>query len=93
RQHGILSRIQELVKYQDEERLYFPTFIDWRGRLYFRSSINPQSNDCIKGCLEFAEGKPLGKTGLKWLKIHVANCCGYDKHDPDLKEKWCDDNW
>ena len=93
RHMGILGRINELVEYQTEKRLYFPTFIDWRGRLYFRSNLNPQSSDAVKGCLEFAEGKPLGKQGLKWLKVHVANCCGYDKHDADTKEKWCDENW
>jgi DNA-directed RNA polymerase len=93
RQMGILGRINELVEYQTEGRLYFPTFIDWRGRLYFRSNLNPQSSDAVKGCLEFAEGKPLGKQGLKWLKVHVANCCGYDKHDADTKEKWCDEHW
>lgn len=93
RHMGILGRINELVAYENEERLYFPTFIDWRGRLYFRSNLNPQSSDAVKGCLEFAEGKPLGKEGLKWLKVHVANCCGFDKHDADTKEKWCDENW
>lgn len=93
RHTGILSKINELVNYADEEALYFPTFIDWRGRLYFRSNLNPQSNDAIKGCLEFAEGKRLGTAGLKWLKVHVANSCGYDKHDPDIKAQWTDDNW
>lgn len=93
RQTGILSKLQELVLYQDEERLYFPTFIDWRGRLYFRSNLNPQSNDAVKGCLEFAEGKRLGYDGLLWLKAHVANCCGYDKHDLFAKVIWCDTNW
>ena len=93
RHMGILSRINELVKYQEEPRLYFPTFIDWRGRLYFRSNLNPQSSDAVKGCLEFAEGKPLGVEGLKWLKAHVANCCGFDKHDLDTKVAWCDENW
>lgn len=93
RHTGILSRITELARYQDEKELYFPTFIDWRGRLYFRSNLNPQSSDAVKGCIEFARGKRLGDDGLKWLKVHVANCCGYDKHDPDIKAKWTEDNW
>lgn len=93
RHTGILSKISEMVRYQDEPELYFPTFIDWRGRLYFRSNLNPQSNDAIKGCIEFANGKPLGKTGLHWLKVHVANCCGYDKHDDKIKAAWVDENW
>lgn len=93
RQMGILGRINELVRYKDEPELYFPTFIDWRGRLYFRSNLNPQALDAVKGCLEFATGKPLGKDGLFWLKVHVANSCGYDKHTPEIKAKWCEDNW
>ena len=93
RKAGILSRLRELVRYQDEAELYFPTFIDWRGRMYFRSILNPQSNDAVKGCLEFAEGKPLGAEGLFWLKVHVANSCGYDKHSPEIKAKWTEDNW
>lgn len=93
RKAGILSRLRELTRYQDESALYFPTFIDWRGRMYFRSVLNPQANDAVKGCLEFAEGKPLGAEGLFWLKVHVANSCGYDKHSPEIKAKWTDDNW
>lgn len=93
RHTGILSKITELSRYTNEAQFYFPTFIDWRGRMYFRSNLNPQSSDSIKGCIEFAEGKRLGEVGLKWLKIHVANSCGYDKHDPEIKAKWTDDNW
>lgn len=93
RHTGILSKISELARYQDEDELYFPTFIDWRGRLYFRSNLNPQSSDAVKGCIEFAQGKRLGAEGLFWLKVHVANCCGYDKHDNKLKAEWTDANW
>ena len=93
RKVSLLSKCRELVRFKDEVAMYFPTFIDWRGRMYFRSTIHPQLNDAVKGCLEFAEGKRLGTTGLYWLKVHVANCCGYDKHDPDIKVKWCEDNW
>lgn len=93
RKIGLINKLSELQKYKDEERLYFPTFFDWRGRLYFRSAINPQSHDTVKGILELAEGKPLGDRGLFWLKVHVANCCGYDKKDPALRVKWVDENW
>lgn len=90
---GIATRLSTLAEFADVEQMYFPTFLDWRGRLYFRSSIHPQSHDAIKGCLEFAEGKRLGYAGLFWLKVHVANCCGYDKMLPELKAKWVDENW
>lgn len=93
RKVGLVNKFNELQKYQDEKKLYFPTFFDWRGRMYFRSSINPQSHDTIKGILEFAEGKRLGKRGLFWLKVHIANCCGYDKKDFNLRVQWVDDNW
>jgi len=52
--------------------------------------LNPQGNDSVKGCLDFAEAKPLGERGLFWLKVHIANCAGYDKHLPELKAAWVD---
>lgn len=89
---GLATKLVNLAKYQDYSELYFPTFFDWRGRLYFRSTIHPQSHDAIKGCLEFAEGKRLGAEGLYWLKVHVANCCGYDKMTFDKRVEWVDEN-
>lgn len=89
---GILSKLKELQRYKGYNELYFPTFVDWRGRLYFRSTLNPQSNDAVKSCLEFAVGKPLGERGMFWLKVHIANCAGFDKHDPIIKAKWTEDN-
>ena len=35
--------------------------------------------DINRGMLEFAEGKKIGKDGLRWLKIHLANKIGKDK--------------
>lgn len=35
--------------------------------------------DLNRGMLLFSEGKPLGKDGLWWLKIHLANKWGKDK--------------
>ena len=35
--------------------------------------------DLSRGLLEFAEGKPIGPNGIRWLKIHTANKMGQDK--------------
>lgn len=90
---GMRTSLMQLRKYKDYKCIYFPTFFDWRGRMYFRSTLNPQSKDAVKGCLDFAEGKRLGTRGLYWLWVHIANCCGYDKHDNDLRAQWAQDNW
>nr|DAQ74807.1 MAG TPA: DNA directed RNA polymerase [Caudoviricetes sp.] len=90
---GLAGKLRYLNEIKDFDRWYCPAFIDWRGRVYFRSTINPQSADVIKGCIDFAEGKELGKEGLYWLKVHVANCCGYDKKSFDLRVQWVDEHW
>lgn len=36
----------------------------------------------------FAEAKPLGERGLRWLKIHLANLSGYDKASFDERESF-----
>jgi DNA-directed RNA polymerase len=37
------------------------------------------SNDVCRGLLEFSNGKKLGKKGVYWLKVHLANKIGHDK--------------
>lgn len=85
----------QTLKYLREyatDTLYFPTYFDWRGRLYFRSRINPQSTDFVKAVLQFGNKKPLGKRGLYWLKVHAATCYGYDKKLFDARAVWTDEN-
>lgn len=81
-------------KFADEETMYFPTQLDFRGRMYAMPSfLNPQGTDCAKGLLTFARGCKLGKSGWKWLHIHVANMHGEDKISFDEREKWTVDNY
>ncbi|KAK7388405.1 hypothetical protein VNO78_23221 [Psophocarpus tetragonolobus] len=61
-------------KMKDEEGFYYPHNVDFRGRAYpMHSHLNHLSSDLCRGLLEFAEGRPLGKSGLHWLKIQLAN--------------------
>ncbi|KAM1666154.1 hypothetical protein ACFX1X_045819 [Malus domestica] len=67
---------------KDAEGFYYPHNLDFRGRAYpMHPYLNHLGSDLSRGILEFAEGRPLGKSGLRWLKIHLANlyASGVDK--------------
>ena len=49
-------------------------------------------SDLCRGMLKFAEAKPLGKRGLYWLKVHLANFAGKDKMSFDDRATYVDDN-
>ncbi|KAK7295556.1 hypothetical protein RJT34_18466 [Clitoria ternatea] len=69
-------------KMKDEECFYYPHNVDFRGRAYpMHPHLNHLGSDVCRGILEFADGRPLGKSGLHWLKIHLANlyASGVDK--------------
>ncbi|OLL22655.1 DNA-directed RNA polymerase, mitochondrial [Neolecta irregularis DAH-3] len=62
------------------ERMYFPHNLDFRGRAYpIPPHFNHLGDDLSRGLLNFYEGKELGESGFRWLKIHLANVYGYDK--------------
>ncbi|GAB2291537.1 DNA-directed RNA polymerase 3, chloroplastic, variant 2 [Dionaea muscipula] len=67
-------RLSVARKMKDEEGFYYPHNLDFRGRAYpMHPHLNHLNSDLCRGLLEFAEGRPLGKSGLRWLKIHLAN--------------------
>jgi DNA-directed RNA polymerase len=71
--------------------IYFPHNIDYRGRAYpISPHLNHLGADINRGMLEYSESKPLGKSGLRWLKIHLANVIGKDKLPLDQREKYVD---
>ncbi|PVU90318.1 hypothetical protein BB561_004932 [Smittium simulii] len=74
--------------------LYFPHDIDFRGRAYpIPPHFNNLGDDLCRGLLRFYEGKPLGQRGEHWLRIHLANCYGYDKFSHDERIQFTHDNW
>ena len=74
------------------ETFYFPHTLDFRGRTY---AVGPHlqylGDDLTRGLLQFAEAKPLGPDGLRWLKVQLANLYGMDKLSLDDRVKWSDE--
>ncbi|KAF8822865.1 Dna-dependent Rna polymerase [Cardiosporidium cionae] len=90
---SFLLKTQCAELFKDVEALYFPHNIDFRGRMYPLSPhLNHLGNDISRGLLTFAQAKPLGKQGLMWLKIHLANLFGNDKLPFEKRIQWAHDH-
>ncbi|KAG2225140.1 hypothetical protein INT45_011823 [Circinella minor] len=73
--------------------MFFPHNMDFRGRAYpIPPTLNHLGNDLCRGILMFGEAKPLGERGWRWLKIHLANLYGYDKHSFSEREHFTVEN-
>lgn len=77
-------------KLRDYPAIFFPHHLDWRGRVYPtpQGGPHPQAGDIGRSLLEFADGKPLGAAGARWLAIHVANTFGQGKIGFDERVAW-----
>lgn len=70
-----------------------PHNLDFRGRAYpVPPHLNHIGDDLSRGLLLFAEPRPLGERGLRWLKIHLANVFGNDKASFDEREQFIMDH-
>ncbi|KAH8115023.1 DNA/RNA polymerase [Phellopilus nigrolimitatus] len=75
------------------DTMYLPHNIDFRGRAYpIPPHLNHIGDDLSRGLMKFAEAKPLGASGLRWLKIHLANLYGYDKGSFDERVQFVHDH-
>ncbi|KAH9837674.1 DNA/RNA polymerase [Rhodofomes roseus] len=71
------------------DTFYFPHNVDFRGRAYpLPPHLSHIGDDLSRGLLLFAESKPIGERGLRWLKIHLAGLYGYDKANFDERVQW-----
>jgi DNA-directed RNA polymerase len=76
-------------QFAGEAAIYFPHYLDFRGRVYpMAAYLNPQGDDLCRGLLEFAEGKPLGADGHFWLAVHLAGLWGVDKVSFEDRVAW-----
>lgn len=54
--------------------------MDFRGRVYpVPPHLTHLGADLARALLIFAEKKPLGADGLRWLKLHLVNLLGTKK--------------
>ena len=56
---GQLLRNLNSSALQGHSKIWFPTYLDSRGRVYYRGMINPQGSDMAKAVIHFAEKRPL----------------------------------
>lgn len=75
----LLQNLAIAVHYRDRV-MWFPHTMDFRGRVYpYPRNLSHIEGDTIRSLLLFAEGKPLGTSGLDWLKLHLVNLTGLKK--------------
>jgi DNA-directed RNA polymerase len=72
---------------------WFPVYMDTRGRWYYRGMPNPQGSDIARSTLHFHEKRPLGKRGVFWLKVAIANHFGFDKERFEDRARWTEKHW
>lgn len=84
------QRLWIAEKFKDEEEIFFPHALDFRGRVYPIpvGGPNPQGDDLSKALLEFARGEPITDQGAQWLAIHLANQFGQDKLPFEERVDW-----
>jgi len=75
-----------LAKHFQDDVLWFPHNVDFRGRCYpIPSQLNHMGSDLPRALLVFAKGKKLGNGGLNWLKLHCINLTGSMKRESVAK--------
>ena len=81
-------------EFVDEERFWFPWFLDSRGRLYPTvNAFSPQGADYGKGLLMSADGMPLTDDSRRELLISIATAGafdGIDKADFFTRLQWAE---
>ena len=93
--HGLrcewVLRMNIANSFKSCRKIYFPHNCDFRGRVYpIPPHLNHMGPDINRGMLNFSEGKPIGKEGLWWLKVHLSNKWGQDKLPLNERAKYAE---
>lgn len=88
---SFLLKLETAVNFALSSALYFPHNIDFRGRCYpLPPHLNHMGDDVSRALLRFARSRPLGDSGWRWLRIHMANLFGHNKISFEDRRRWTD---
>lgn len=88
-----LSHVRIAREFKNFEAIYFPTNMDFRGRVYPIPSFNCQGDDLNKGLILFSDVPGLMKDeDVYWFYVQVANLAGVDKVSFNDRVKWVQEN-
>lgn len=87
---AVSQRIWVAEKFIDEDSIFFPHSLDFRGRVYPIpvGGPHPQGDDIAKALLEFADGYAIGDAGAGALAVHIAGLFGIDKVSTEERVDW-----
>jgi DNA-directed RNA polymerase len=87
---SLMGLLRVARMFRDEEAMYFPHQLDWRGRAYPTPLyLHPQGDDRQRGLLTFASTVPiLDQDAADWLAIHGAGIYGEDKCSLQDRVAW-----
>jgi DNA-directed RNA polymerase, mitochondrial len=72
---------------------YMAKNCDRRGRVYSTTHFSFEREDHVRALFQFAYGRPIGREGLCWLQVHLANCGDFGKISKgsfDERVRWVD---
>jgi DNA-directed RNA polymerase, mitochondrial len=86
-------QLDQASAFVNDDRIYLPHNVDFRGRAYpIPVYLQHMGADIMRSMLTFAApGRELGKRGVYWLKVHLANKLGADKLSFDERVAVADD--
>jgi len=89
----LTAKVLHLAQKFEGNRFFFPSNVDWRGRVYnIPAFLNVQNADPSRGLLQFYRDEKLKtKEDAEWLAIHGANTYGFDKVTLEERVQWAYD--
>ena len=84
-----VSTLEIAKMFKDCDVIYFPTYLDYRSRVYYIPSfLNPQGSDLAKSLIQYADTEELNEEGKDNLYVNLARLYGNDKLSFEDKLNW-----